>query len=278
MITSRERTVTGRRVKGDSPTSPEGGPPPHRSACTGRCTAMTPAVAVDRPPSADRSTRPATIGGRRRARTGDGRPRRPPSPPGAVAPPALSRAPAPRRCRAADLLDGPAARRARPRPGRAERRGSRGSSRRPARLASGPPSAAGRGRGRAGGTAGRGRPDLPAAAARGGPRARAARAGHRPRVRRRPRRHRGARRARRRGCGVLRAGAGPGSIGGRTAPSTSAPSAAEPRRTTWSWSSRGRTRPVAPSVRDEADPLGGTVDVVPTAAGAATITARFPCA
>ncbi len=35
---------------------------------------------------------------------------------------------------------------------------------------------------------------------------------------------------------------------------------------------------LAPSVRDEADPLGGTVDVVPTAAGAATITARFPCA
>ena len=35
---------------------------------------------------------------------------------------------------------------------------------------------------------------------------------------------------------------------------------------------------LAPSVRDEADPLGGTVDVVPTRAGAATITARFPCA
>ena len=34
----------------------------------------------------------------------------------------------------------------------------------------------------------------------------------------------------------------------------------------------------APSVRDEAAPLGGTVDVVATPAGTATITARFPCA
>jgi signal transduction histidine kinase len=35
---------------------------------------------------------------------------------------------------------------------------------------------------------------------------------------------------------------------------------------------------LAPPVRDEAGPLGGTVDVVTTPAGAATITARFPCA
>jgi signal transduction histidine kinase len=35
---------------------------------------------------------------------------------------------------------------------------------------------------------------------------------------------------------------------------------------------------LAPSVRDEADPLGGTVDVVTTPDGTTTITARFPCA
>jgi hypothetical protein len=35
---------------------------------------------------------------------------------------------------------------------------------------------------------------------------------------------------------------------------------------------------LAPSVRDEAGPLGGTVDVVTTPGGTATITARFPCA
>jgi hypothetical protein len=35
---------------------------------------------------------------------------------------------------------------------------------------------------------------------------------------------------------------------------------------------------LAPSVRDEAGPLGGTVDVVATPDGTTTITARFPCA
>ena len=35
---------------------------------------------------------------------------------------------------------------------------------------------------------------------------------------------------------------------------------------------------LAPSVRDEAAPLGGTVDVVTTPTGTTTITARFPCA
>jgi hypothetical protein len=35
---------------------------------------------------------------------------------------------------------------------------------------------------------------------------------------------------------------------------------------------------LAPSVRDEAGPLGGTVDVIATPGGTATITARFPCA